>query len=82
MCFSLPWLQQLLIYLVVVCAVVGIIKLLIPFVLAQLGAGGTVVAQAINIVLWAVIAIFVIYICFALIACLVGAGGFSLLPHR
>lgn len=82
MCFSLPWLEQVLIYIVIVCAIIGILKLLIPFVLGQLGAGGGVIAAAINIVLWAIIAIFVIYICFALISCLAGGGGLSLLPHH
>lgn len=81
MCFSLQWLEQLLIWLVIVCAVVGILKLIIPFVLAQLGAGGGVIMAAINIVMWAVIAIFVIYVCFALISCLVGGGGLAF-PHR
>lgn len=82
-CFSMSWLQQLLIYLVIVAAVIAILKLLIPFVLAQLGAGGGIIAQAINIVLWAIIAIFVIYICFALISCLMGSGGsLSMLPRR
>jgi hypothetical protein len=81
MCFSLLWFEQLLIYLVIICAAIAIIKLLIPFVLSQLGAGGNVIAGAINIVMWAVIAIFVIYICFGLISCLLG-GGFTLIPHR
>lgn len=82
-CFSLGWLEQLLIWLVIVCAVIGILKLIVPFVLAQLGAGGGVIMQAINIVMWAVIAIFTIYVCFALISCLLGSGGgMSLLPHR
>ena len=81
MCFSLGWIEQLLVWIVCVCAIVGILKLLLPFVLGQLGAGGGIIAAAINIVLWAVIAIFVIYICFALISC-VGGGGFPLFPHR
>lgn len=82
MCFSMAWLQQILIYIVIVCAVVAILKLLIPFVLAQIGAAGGIIASAINIVLWAFICIFVIYICFALISCLTGGSGLSLLPHR
>lgn len=80
MCFSLPWLQQLLINLVIICAVVAIIRLLVPFVVGVLGSAGGVIGQAINIVLWAVIAIFVIYICFGLISCL--GGNFTLMPHR
>ena len=81
MCFSLGWIEQLLVWIVIVCAVVGILKLLLPFVLSQLGAGGGQPVGAINIVLWAVIAIFVIYICFALISC-IGGGSFPLFPHR
>lgn len=77
MCFSWIWLQQLLVWLVIVGAIFAILRLLVPYVLAQLGAGGGVIAQAINIILWAVIAIVVIYICFALISCL-GSG--SLMP--
>lgn len=80
MCFSMIWWQQLLIYIVIVCAIVGILRLLLPYVLSQLGAGGGVIAGALNILLWAVIAIFVIYICFALISCL-GSGTFMPL-HR
>ena len=72
MCFSLGWLEQLLVWIVIVCAVVGILKLLLPFVLTQLGVGGGIIVAAINIVIWAVIAIFVIYICFDLIECLGG----------
>lgn len=80
-CFSLPWLEQILIWLVVVCAVVAILRLLVPFILAQLGAGGDIIMKAINIVVWAIICCFVIYICFALIYCLTGSG-MTLLPHR
>ena len=72
MCFSLQWLEQLLVWIVIVCAVIGILKLLLPFVLTQLGVGGGIILAAINIVIWAVIAIFVIYVCFDLISCLGG----------
>lgn len=81
MCFSLIWFRDFLIMVVIVCAVVGIIKLLVPFILEKLGAGGGVIMGALNIFMWAVVAIFVIYICFALISCLMG-GGMSLLPRR
>ena len=81
MCFSLGWLEQLLVWIVIVCAVVAIIRLLVPFILAQLGAGGGVIMAALNIVMWAVICIFVIYVCFALISCLGGMGNMSLLPR-
>lgn len=77
MCFSLPWLEQLCIYAVIIFAVYSIIRLLIPFV------GIPIVAQILEIVLWAIIAILVIYIIFGLLSCLLsGSGGFSLMPHR
>ena len=83
MCFSIEWWEQLLVWIVIVVAIVSILRLLLPWVLGQLGAGGGILAQVINIVLWAVICIFVIYICFALIECLLSAGGhLSLLPRR
>lgn len=72
MCFSLGWIEQLLVWLVIVCAVVAILKILLPWVAGQLGG---VIPAVINIVLWAVIAIFVIYFCFALIECLASFGG-------
>lgn len=80
MCFGLAWFESLLVWVVIVVAVVAILRLLLPFILGQLGAGGGVIMQAINIFIWAAIAIFVIYFCFALIACL-GSGGFPLFPH-
>ena len=82
-CFSLGWIQQLLVWLVIIVAIVALIRLFVPWLLAQLGAGGMIV-QAINIVLWAVVTIFVIYFVFALISCLLsmGGGGLPLFPHR
>jgi len=74
MCFSLVWIEQILIWAVIVIAVVAILKLLIPFILSQLGASGSVIMAAINIVVWAFVAIIVIYICFALIGCLLSSG--------
>lgn len=81
MCFSLQWIEQLLIWLVIVAAVIALLKLLLPFVLGPLGGAGTVIAQAIDIVVWAIIAIAVIYFVFALIACL-GGGGLPLFPRH
>ena len=80
MCFSLGWIEQLLVWLVIVCAIVAILRLLLPWIAAQLGG---IVPGVINIVLWAVVAIFVIYFCFALIECLAGGGGgLPLFPRR
>ena len=49
MCFSLGWLEQLLVWLVIVCAIIAVLKL-------ELGV--PVIAQVLNIILWAVIVIF------------------------
>lgn len=82
MCFSLLWLEQMFIYLIVIGAVIAIIRLLLPLVFANWGAPGNVIGQVINIILWAVVACFVVYVCFALISCLIGGGGLSLMPPR
>jgi hypothetical protein len=72
-CFSLGWIENLCVWLIVVCAVVAIIRLLVPFLTGLIGM--PIVAQIINIVLWAVVAIMAVYIIFALLSCLLGAGG-------
>lgn len=81
-CFSLQWVEQLLIWLVIIVAVFAIINLLIPFVLSHaggvLGQGVNIVIAALRIVFWAVVVIVVIIICFDLISCLIGHGGLSL----
>lgn len=79
-CFSFGWVEQMIVNLIIICAVVTILKLLIPLLVAMLqpimGAGAAIVGQIITIVLWAIVAIFVVYIIFGLLSCLVGAGGF------
>lgn len=75
MCFTASWFMNLLIYLVIVGAVFAIVRLLIPYALQFFGAGGGIIAQVLNIIMYAVVAIIVIYIVFSLIQCLLGAGG-------
>ncbi len=75
MCFTLGYLEQLLVWLVMLGAVIAIIRLVVPWVLAQVGI--PLVGQVVNIILWAIVCIIVIYIVFALLSCL---GGFSLMP--
>jgi hypothetical protein len=71
-CFSLGWLEQLLIWLVVIAAVMAIVRLLIPALVGPLGPFGSVVVQALNIVIWAVVAIAVIMLVFDLLSCVIG----------
>lgn len=82
MCFSLGWLESLLIRLVEIGAIIAILRLFVPWVLSQFGVAGGMIAQIINIVLWAIICIFCIIVVFDLLSCLGGLGGFSLLPRR
>jgi hypothetical protein len=77
-CFSLAWLEQLCIYIVIVVAIWSIIKLLLPYVTQFLPA---IVVQIIGIVLWAIIAIICIYIIFGLLSCLIGGGMHLSLPR-
>lgn len=75
-CFSLGFLEQLLVWLVIVCAIVAIIRLLLPLVVSPF----PVVMGILNIIMWAVIAIAVIYLVFDLLACLVGFPRLGRLP--
>ena len=80
-CFSILWLEQFLVWCVIVGAIIAIIRLVVPWVMSQVGI--PLLAQVINIILWAVVCIFALYIVFALLGCLVGMGGVSLFPpHR
>lgn len=71
-CFSLGWLENLLIWLVVIGAVVALVRLILPLALGPLGPAGTMVSQALNIIIWALVAIAVIILVFDLLSCLVG----------
>lgn len=88
-CFSLWWFAQILIFAVVVAAIVAILKILVPYVISKLNVGPeasegiAVVTAVFRVAIWAVIIIFVIYVCFALISCLLSySGGMPLLPRR
>lgn len=76
-CFSLVWAEHLLIWLVVLCVLIGIVKLLLPMLLSWFGAppGGGTVITILGYIMWAVVAIFCIIIVFDLISCAVGSGG-------
>jgi ABC-type dipeptide/oligopeptide/nickel transport system permease subunit len=63
-------------------AIVSILGLLIPFIVARLGLalgeGWAVCVRAFKIFIWALIAILVIIFCFELIGCLLSFGGLHL----
>ena len=79
-CFSLEWLEQVLVWCVIVGAIIAIIRLIVPWVLAQIGI--PLIGQVLNIILWAVVCIIVIWIVFAMLSCLIGMGGVGLFPHH
>jgi hypothetical protein len=72
MCFSAAWFVSLLIWLIIVCAVVAIGRIVLPIVLGWLGVAGGVVMQVINIVLIAFVLIVLVWFAFDLLTC---AGG-------
>lgn len=72
MCFTLIWLRDLFIWAICIGAIIAIIKLLIPMVMAQFPQ----LVAILNIVLWAIVCILVVYIAFDLISCLLGSSGF------
>ena len=81
MCFSLAWLLQLCVWIIIVIALISIIRIVVPWLMSWAGMPAPVVG-IINIIIWAIVAIFAIYIIFDLLSCLFG-GGFGLpsLPH-
>jgi hypothetical protein len=71
MCFSLFWFEHLLIQLIVLCTVIALVRLLlVPFVLTPMGANGALLIRAVNIVVWCVVAIFVVIVVFDLVRCM------------
>jgi hypothetical protein len=79
-CFSLLWVQQLIIWIIVIAAIVAIIRIVVPWLTGIMGGSlPAPVWQILNIVLWAVVAIAVVIIVFDLIACI--ASGPRILPR-
>lgn len=66
-CLSLWSIANILIWIVVVCAIVAIIRVLVANVIPGVPA---VVVQVLNIILWAVVTIAIIWLVFDLLACL------------
>jgi hypothetical protein len=76
MCFSLAWLENVLIWAVVVIVVVVLLRLVIGAALPHLGFAGDALvfaARIVSIVVWAVVVIAIIMFVFDLISCLLPA---------
>lgn len=72
-CMSLGFLQSLIIQIIIIAAIIAIIKLLVPFLVSI--TGWPILGQILMIILWAIVAIMVVYLIFALLSCLMGSGG-------
>lgn len=72
-CFSLGWLESFLVQVVIVCVVVGVIRIVVPWALTMLGADG-VLGRVVNLILWGIVTVVCIYIIFGLLSCLLGGG--------
>jgi hypothetical protein len=70
-CFSLGWVVQMLVFLVVLCLVIALLRI---WVLPMLGSVDPRIPATINILIWAVVCIFVIYLIADLLMCAVGSG--------
>jgi hypothetical protein len=73
-CFSAAWFVNLLIWLIVICAVVAIFRLVLPIVLGWLGVAGGVVMQVLHIILIAFVLIVLVYFCYDILMCAGGTG--------
>lgn len=74
MCFSLNWFASLLVWIVVVCGIVAIFRLVLPLVLGWLGVAGGIVMQVLNIILAVIVIVTLIWFCFDLVECAGGLG--------
>ena len=82
MCFGMDFLFHFLITLVIVCVVVGVLMIVIPWALSFMGLGVSERAmQIIRIIVGGIILIFLIYVLWTAWDCFAGGGG-MLLPRR
>lgn len=75
-CFSLAWLAQLLITAAVVAGLVAIVQLLLAKV--ALGEPWPTAVAIARIVVWVIVAVFIIWFCFDLLSCALGEPGLRL----
>lgn len=79
-CFTLGYLQALIVQCIILAALVAIIQLLIPWLSSLTWP---LIGQVLTIILWTIVAVIVVYIIFSLLSCLLGGGGVSgLFPRR
>ena len=82
MCFTLGWLENLLILVVVIAVVIGVLQLLVPWVFSMVGVSLGPVPQIVRMIVIAIIVIAVIIFVFDLLSCVMGSGGLGFLRLR
>jgi hypothetical protein len=73
MCFSFMWVIQLLIWLVVICAVIALLRLAVGAALPKLGVDAEIISvalAALRIFIWAIVIIALLIFIGDLISCL------------
>lgn len=78
MCFGLAWIENFLIWLVVVCGLVAIFRIFLPMIFGWLGWAGDVAMRIINILIAMIVIVALIVFIFDVAGCLLGSG----FPHR
>ncbi len=73
MCFSVLWLVQTLVWLIVVCGIVAILMIVVPWVLSWLGVGlSSMVMQVIRIIVAVIVLVALVWFLYDLYVCAVG----------
>lgn len=83
-CFSLAWLENLMIWTLIILCVVAVVNLIIPRILAAFGPapdGADIVLTVLRYVVWTIVAIVIVIFIFDLIACALGTGTGLSLPR-
>ena len=60
MCFGMPWLENFLIWLVMVVLIIAILQLVMRFIVPRMGLAGEVAALIGTIIWWIIVAVIVI----------------------
>lgn len=78
MCISLGAIAEVLIWVVVICALIKILSLLVSFIAAKVGAPfaefAGILIQILTIIFWAALCVGLILLVFNLLACLLSGG--------
>jgi hypothetical protein len=62
--------------------VIGVLRLLVPWILSLLAVNTGPIMAIVNLIIWGIVVIWLIYFVFSLLGCLGGSGGLGLFPHR